>query len=259
VAAPAAIRELTNECSFGYEPRIVAVREGRGRTAEPIRDAADASPTTPARSTRDLILDAGERLFAERGIEGVAVRDLARETGLTPSSLYNHFPGKQALYDAVLERGLRPIVEMTAEAWRSGPLRPERMRAMLERLVDHLAAHAHLAPLLQRVLLEEAGRSDSRVAVWVRSLSTPGMKLVREAAGAAGWEDEEIPHLTLALFGLTYSYFVNGAAAHAIEPSIPEPFAPSTLAVQKRFLEKATMRLLAPRPRGARPARRRPA
>lgn len=203
--------------------------------------------------TRELILDAAERLFAARGIEGVAVRDLARETGLTPSSLYNHFSSKQVLYDAVLERGLRPIIEMTAEAWQSGPLRNERMRGMLDRLVEHLAAHAHLAPLLQRVLLEEAGCSDSRLASWVRSLSGPGMKLVREAAAAAGWAEEEIPHLTLALFGLTYSYFINGAAAHAIEPSIPEPFAPSALAVQRRFLEKATMRLLAPRPRGANP------
>jgi AcrR family transcriptional regulator len=38
-------------------------------------------------------------MFAEHGVDGVAVRDLARELELTPSSLYNHFAGKQALYE----------------------------------------------------------------------------------------------------------------------------------------------------------------
>ena len=66
--------------------------------------------------TREAILDAAERLFSARGVDGVAVRDLAREMGLTPSSLYNHFSGKQALYEAVLERGLRPIVDLVAAA-----------------------------------------------------------------------------------------------------------------------------------------------
>lgn len=228
----------------------------RATTRRSARDAQAATGGESEQSTRDQILDAAERLFAARGIDGVAVRDLARETGLTASSLYNHFPGKQALYDAVLERGLRPIVEMTAETWQAGRLSAGGMGKMLGQLVDHLADHPHLAPLLQRVLLEETGRRDSRLAAWMRSLSRPGMKLVREAAGAAGWEEEEIPHLTLALFGLTYSYFINASAAHAIEPSMPEPFAPRALAVQRRFLEKATIRLLAPRPRRTRPSRR---
>src|SRR5262249_58972533 len=77
-------------------------------------------PAPPPLPTREAILDAAERLFSARGVDGVAVRDLARELELTPSSLYNHFPGKQALYEAVLERGLRPIVELVQASWRRG-------------------------------------------------------------------------------------------------------------------------------------------
>ena len=210
---------------------------------------------TPPRSTpptRDVILDIAERLFAEHGLDGVAVRDIARETGLTPSSLYNHFPGKQALYDAVLDRGLRPVVEMTAAAWQAGPLDPERMRVSLDRLVAHLAAHPHMAPLLQRVLLADDGKADSRIAGWVRSLSREGKKLIGDTAGAAGWNPEAVPYLTLGVFGLTYSYFVNARAAHAIEPWCGDPFADPALALQREFLTEALLRLLGPRPRTAR-------
>ena len=57
-------------------------------------------------STRERILDVAEALFAERGLAGTAVRDIAREAGLTAPSLYNHFDGKHALYEAVLVRGV---------------------------------------------------------------------------------------------------------------------------------------------------------
>src|SRR5439155_11666267 len=95
--------DLTNVCSL--DPRPVPTA---GAIA---RNGATSAPT------RELILDTAERLFAARGVDGVAVRDLAREMGITASSLYNHFPGKRALYDAVLARGLGPIVETVAVAW----------------------------------------------------------------------------------------------------------------------------------------------
>src|ERR1044071_1545634 len=103
---------------------------------------------TEALPTRELILDRAERLFAARGVDGVAVRDLAREMGITASSLYNHFPGKQALYAAVLERGLRPVGERVAGSWQPGGLGPGRVRATLDRLIPHLGRHPHLCQLL---------------------------------------------------------------------------------------------------------------
>src|SRR6185369_14756534 len=97
--------------------------------------------------TREAILDAAEVLFAERGVDGVAVRDLARELRLTPSSLYNHFPGKQALYEAVLERGLQPFAELFPNS-DPGQVTRDGVRRMVTVIVDHLAAHPHLARLI---------------------------------------------------------------------------------------------------------------
>src|SRR3990172_11024724 len=104
------------------------------------------SEAVAAAPTREAILDAAERLFAARGIDGVAVRDLARELHLTPSSLYNHFPSKQALYEAVLERGLRPIVELlAAEREKQTEVTREGVAVVVDVLVRHMADHPHLA------------------------------------------------------------------------------------------------------------------
>lgn len=207
--------------------------------------------------TREIILDTAERLFAARGVNGVALRDLAREMGLTAPSLYNHFASKQALYEAVLERGLRPIVEMVAETWQLGALRPERMRATTDRLIAHLALHPHLGRLLQRALLDESGPFDALVARWLSPLYREGLAVVRDTAGAAGWEPAEVPHLAIGLFGLMFSYFINITALHNFAAWTDDPLSPPALAVQQRFLREALRRLLtAPRAGRARNRKR---
>ena len=57
----------------------------------------------PQPSTRQRILDAALELFALHGFAGTSIRAIARQVGLRESSLYNHFPGKHALYEALFD------------------------------------------------------------------------------------------------------------------------------------------------------------
>jgi AcrR family transcriptional regulator len=214
-------------------------------TAQARQTRAKASP--PPLPTRQAILDAAERMFSARGVDGVAVRDLARELKLTPSSLYNHFPSKQALYDAVLERGLRPIVAMVADAWQPGGLRADSVRGTVDQMTAHLVMHPHLGRLLQRALIEEGGSGQELLARWLGPLYEQGVNVTRQTAVDAGWEPQEIPHLTLGLFGLMFSYFTNGPAVRRVA-GWEEDFSARALTVQRRFLEKAVFRLLGPQP-----------
>ena len=201
----------------------------------------------PPPATRDVILDVAEGLFSAHGVDGVAVRDLARELGLTASSLYNHFPGKQALYEAVLERGLRPIVEIVQASWQEGQLRRDMVSVTVARLVTHLAQHPHLGPLLQRALLEETGTVQALILRWLSPLYREGAAVVSEAATSAGWSADEVPYLTLGLFGLVFSYFVNTPTLRRFAAWGADPVDPEALAIQRRVLEKAIFRLLGPR------------
>jgi AcrR family transcriptional regulator len=195
--------------------------------------------------TREVILDTAERLFAERGVDGVAVRDLARVMNLTAPSLYNHFPSKQALYEAVLERGIGPIVELVSQAWQPGALRPDHMEETIDQLVSHLAKHPHLARLLQRALLEEGSSVHSIIARWYDPLYRKGFAVILEAADEAGWERTELPHVALGLFGMVFAYFTYLKTLEAVAPN-GNPLSPATLRVQRRFLQKAIFRLLGP-------------
>jgi AcrR family transcriptional regulator len=99
--------------------------------------------------------------------------------GITASSLYNHFPSKQAVYEAVVERGVRPILEVVGEALAARVLRPRDVHAALGRLTAHLERHPHLARLLQRTLLEDAGASQGLIERWIILLYRQGIAFIR--------------------------------------------------------------------------------
>ena len=53
---------------------------------------------------RESILSAAQGLFADKGLHGVSVDEIARAVNVSPAILYRHFNSKQALYNAVLEK-----------------------------------------------------------------------------------------------------------------------------------------------------------
>lgn len=73
-----------------------------------------ASPAKRRRDTREAILQAAERLFAKKGFLGASLGDIVAEVGIAKPSLIHHFPNKERLYAAVLERiavSLMPLVQ----------------------------------------------------------------------------------------------------------------------------------------------------
>ena len=53
--------------------------------------------------TRQKNLDKALGLFAAKGYDSVSVGEIAQAVGIKAPSLYNHFPGKQAIFDAIVE------------------------------------------------------------------------------------------------------------------------------------------------------------
>jgi TetR/AcrR family transcriptional regulator, regulator of cefoperazone and chloramphenicol sensitivity len=72
---------------------------------------SDRPPNTNPESarTRERLLDAAERLFAERGFRSASVRDITREASCNIASVNYHFGGKQSLYREVFLRRLRDL------------------------------------------------------------------------------------------------------------------------------------------------------
>ena len=55
-------------------------------------------------STKEKILNESLRLFAKKGYGAVGVAEIADAVGIKAPSLYKHFTGKKAIFDAIIER-----------------------------------------------------------------------------------------------------------------------------------------------------------
>jgi TetR/AcrR family transcriptional regulator, transcriptional repressor for nem operon len=56
--------------------------------------------------TRDRILETASRLFQERGVDGVGVDEIMRESGLTHGGFYAHFANKEDLVEQACIRAI---------------------------------------------------------------------------------------------------------------------------------------------------------
>ena len=170
---------------------------------------AAAEPALPIRrrgdSTAERILDAAEELFAERGFSGTTLRSVAGRVGIRNPSLYNHFDSKEALYAAVLARGMSPLLEAITDFLDGeAELDPARVvgrvmellsqRPLLPRLILHETLHGgpHLTPILRE---------------WIAPTFARAHRMVELTPGAERWRAEQIPLLVLAMYHVVVGYF----------------------------------------------------
>lgn len=125
--------------------------------------------------TRQLIADTAARLFAERGYENVAVRDVAREAEVAEQTVYNYFPTKEQL---VTDRA-QQIQDRLCELIRSRPPSTNPETAIRDFVlqgvagirdiptkqwrgeIGHLAA---ISPAVHRLVLEIIDRQAAALA-----------------------------------------------------------------------------------------------
>jgi AcrR family transcriptional regulator len=82
---------------------------------------------------REQILEAGLRLFAERGYHGATIKEIAREAGIKSSALiYWYFEDKEDLFRAILKE-FSPLVRLTAGPEALMERAPEEVLPMLAR------------------------------------------------------------------------------------------------------------------------------
>ncbi|WP_205648693.1 TetR/AcrR family transcriptional regulator [Acuticoccus kandeliae] len=61
--------------------------------------------------TRERILHAAEELFAEKGFEGVGLRDIIKKAGVNSAAIHYHFGSKEALILSVFYERAKPIAD----------------------------------------------------------------------------------------------------------------------------------------------------
>lgn len=105
-----------------------------------MKATSTANHPNPSSSTPLELLDIAERLFAERGVENVALIEIVAASGQkNRSALHYHFGSREGVLTAVLNRRLAPINERREAALDTLPISAavaDIIRATMEALVE---------------------------------------------------------------------------------------------------------------------------
>jgi AcrR family transcriptional regulator len=177
--------------------------------------------------TRDALLDAAALRFSRFGPRKTTMEEVARAAGFSRATVYKHFPNKDALYRAVLDRDvddfveevkacvarpstgksgarekLRQIVEITRWVYARSPVLLAAAARDDEMRVERIAADAmrsqerHIIGLLAEVVREGVGsgsmRSVDPESVAYLMFQLGNVLVIREAAGRRDFRFEEI-------------------------------------------------------------------
>ncbi|MGA9335267.1 MAG: TetR/AcrR family transcriptional regulator [Rudaea sp.] len=134
----------------GVASNLRAAAASATRSRRPPRGADAKTPRTKkSLATQERILDAAEELFAQHGLYGVTIREVARHAGVDTALLHYYFGTKNGLFDAVLLRRAEPLNEERTKAL-------ERCEALRGRVTVEAALDAFVGPVFDA--LRKGGR-----------------------------------------------------------------------------------------------------
>ncbi|HEX3599359.1 MAG TPA: TetR family transcriptional regulator [Lacipirellulaceae bacterium] len=103
--------------------------------------------------TRNAVLCAAERLFAEQGFAATSMRDISQASGVSHPLIHHHFGSKNDLYSAVKRRLVEDYARRFPNAAKAAN-RPLNVRAEMRRIMKYIGGNPMMLRLAARTRLE---------------------------------------------------------------------------------------------------------
>ena len=162
--------------------------------------------------TRDRVLQVAQALFAERGYRGTSLRDIAKRIGIKAPSLLHHFPSKQQLYLAVLDKMFESLEDAAnAIAW-GRESRQERMRQAVADTIDFIASHPDFVRIMWKEMADESGVGRQVLKRRLPPLFSTAVNFIFRGQRDGEFRTEVDPlHFMWSLNSITIGYFTTAA------------------------------------------------
>jgi len=118
--------------------------------------SARAARRMTGKQRRAQLIDVGRRLFAEKGLDGTSVEEIAAKAGVSKPVVYEHFGGKEGLYAVVVDREMQRLLDGVTGALTGG-----HARELLEQAAIALLTYIENNADGFRILVRDSGVGSS--------------------------------------------------------------------------------------------------
>ena len=150
--------------------------------------------------TRKKLVNVAVRLFAERGFDGVTVREIEVQAGVQRNLLQYHFGGKDEIWKAAVMQMISRFQAFTDKRWELvRDMSPHERAAYTIRSYVRFAAEV---PNFNRMMIQEGKRDSWRLRWLEESFIQPSLSTLKGIAmDDLKMSDEEFPHWYYMLAG----------------------------------------------------------
>jgi len=139
-------------------------------------------------------------VFVARGYHAAAMDEIAERAGVSKPVLYQHFPGKQELYLALLDESVEQLIEGVRTALRSTTDNWQRVTATFSAYFGYVAEHKGTFRLVFESDFTNDPAVRERLDTADRKCADMVSQVIKEDAGVA---DDEAHLLGMALVGMS--------------------------------------------------------
>jgi AcrR family transcriptional regulator len=164
---------------------------------------ADVTPNKRGARSREIVLDAAERLMSEDGYEAATTARIVEETGIPASSIYHYFGSKDGVLLAVMKRGAeRFFAEIPLLTVRLGSAK-RHLEMMAAAMIGALGRHPNFLRLLIVFATQPPAAADGEVHAVVAQVRAEALNRLRSQLALAYGDDPSDPVIDqLARFAL---------------------------------------------------------
>ncbi|MFV2174440.1 TetR/AcrR family transcriptional regulator [Actinomadura sp. LOL_016] len=149
---------------------------------------------------REQLLTIGRTLFAERGLDGTSVEEIASAAGVSKPVVYEHFGGKEGLYAVVVDREFEGLLRLVTEALTSA----RHYRGKLEKAALGLLEYIEENPDGFRILVRDShgGTGTGSYASLLSEIAGEVEYILAREFDRHGYDDKFAPLYAQSLVGM---------------------------------------------------------
>jgi TetR/AcrR family transcriptional regulator len=159
-------------------------------------------------SSREAILGAAERIFAEAGLAGARTDAIAAAAGVNKALLYYYFKSKNDLYEAVLESHMQDFTRRAMEVLsRQGSARATLLE-FVSMHFDVVSSRARTAQLWPRLMLTGGRVLERLMKKYSLPMKNNLIGLIARGVQNGEFRPVDPGHTVISLIALTNFYFL---------------------------------------------------
>lgn len=176
-------------------------------------DAKPRGTRLPRPARRRQLLNAAQEVFVENGYHAAAMDEIAERAGVSKPVLYQHFPGKQELYLALLDLHVDDMIARCRDALASTTDNKQRVQAAIGAFFDFVSGQGEAFRLVFESDLRNVAPVRQRIERNLRESAEMISQVIQEDTGCSSDEARLLGVGLVGMAEVSARYWLSGGGS----------------------------------------------